>query len=431
MSAIMEQLLHYVWKHRLYPAAPLVADSGEAVEVIDPGLHNRDAGPDFFNAKIRIGGKLWAGNVEIHERSSDWYRHGHERDAAYCNTILHVASAIDTEVRTLHGEAVPQLRLAVPDGIRGNYEELLAEENYPPCYRIIPALSLLTQHAWMSALTAERLEEKTERITQYLGRTGGDWEWTFFIALARNFGFSVNSDAFEEWAFTIRPSDIGKHRDDLFQVEAFFFGQAGLLGDNATALDLQDDYFRRLQREYRFLQNKFSLHPLDTKRWRFLRLRPQNFPYVRLAQLASLYHGGRVNLSRIIETEDPKQLRELLRATATPYWQEHYTFGRRAAATPKTLQEGSLDLLLINTVAPVLFAYGRERMEEGLCERAFGLLESTRAEHNFITRSWASAGIKAENAADSQALIHLKKNYCDRKDCLRCRFGAEYLKKTD
>jgi len=425
----MEKLLHYVWQHRLLPAAPLLTDDGRRAEVIDPGLHNSDAGPDFFNAKVRLGDTLWVGNVEIHERSSDWYRHGHDADAAYDNVVLHVAAVIDGPVRTRAGQTVPQVRVEAPPALLAHYRELLEEEAYPPCYRAIPDIPALTVRGWLNALTVERLEEKTERIEALLRRTGGDWERTFFVTLARNFGFGINNEAFEEWALGIPPSAAGKHRDDAFQLEALFFGQAGLLGADSVKPERQDDYFRRLQGEYAFLSHKFDLHPMDARRWRFLRLRPQNFPHVRLSQFVSLYHRRCVDFSRLLDAPDAAALKALLATQATPYWETHYAFGGESAPQAKALQEKSLDLLLINTAAPMLFAYGRSRLDEALCERAFALLEATRAEQNFITRSWKKAGIGVDNAADSQALFRLRKHYCDRKDCLRCRFGAEYLRR--
>jgi len=429
MKSLMELLLHYVWQHRLYAAHALATPDGTPVEVIDPGLHNSHAGPDFFNAKVRIGGVLWAGNVELHERSSDWYRHGHEADAAYDNVVLHVAAVADRDVHTKSGRTLPQIVLDVPSDIAANYRELLREERFPPCWRVIPKLPALTRHAWLSALTVERLEAKMERIVRYFERTEFNWEWTFFVTLARNFGFGVNSEAFEEWALRVNPAFVGRHRDVPEQVEAYFFGQAGLLDTTLTPPERQDAHFKALCRDYRFLQNKFSLEPMDPKRWKFLRLRPQNFPGIRLSQLVWLYVNWRVSFSRILETEDLAALREMLRANVTPYWERHYTFGHETAPGKRTLRDGSLDLLLINTVAPLLFAYGRKRMDEDLCERAFALLEKVKAERNFITRSWQEAGLQVENAADSQALIQLRRTYCDRKDCLRCRFGAEYLRK--
>lgn len=428
MDLIMEQLLHYVWKHKLFPSAPLTGTGGERIEVIDPGLHNSHAGPDFFNAKIKVDGTLWVGNVELHERSSYWYRHGHDRDKTYDNVVLHVTAVADKAVRTASGRLLPQLELHVPGYVEANYNELLTEEAYPPCWRIIPDMDLLTVHGWLSALTAERLEEKSRRIADWLHRTGGDWEQTLFVTLARNFGFGVNSEAFENWAATIPMAAAGKHRDDLFQIEALFLGQAGLLDEKVVAPERRDEYFGRLKREYAFLAHKFGLRPIDAGQWKFLRMRPQNFPHVRLSQLAHLYHAGRFGFSRLPETKEPETLRELLRTSATPYWEKHYTFGAESGTKEKHLQTGSLNLLVINTVIPVLFAYGRHRFDERLSERAFELLEKLPAERNFITRSWQKAGLEVKTAADSQALIQLRRNYCDRKDCLRCRFGCEYLR---
>lgn len=424
----MEKLLHYVWQHRLLPAKTLKTDRGETVDVIDPGLLNSNAGPDFFNAKVKVDGQLWVGNVEIHEHASDWYKHGHDEDANYDNVVLHVCGVLDDTARTKSGRALPQLQIDVPQNIADNYRELLAEEAFPPCYRVIPNLPTLTVHGWLNALTAERLNEKCSRIDALLARTEGDWERTCFITMARNFGFGVNSEAFETWALNMPLSAAGKHRDDVFQVEALFFGQAGLLNDEMVKEERRDAYFLKLQKEYRFLKHKFSLTPMNPKLWRFLRLRPQNFPHIRLAQMVELYHSRRTDFSRLINAKTEGELRGMLNAKVTPYWENHYTFGGESTAHAKFLCEESVTLLLINTVAPLLFAYGRHHFDEDRCEAALDLLEHLKPEQNFITRSWAKAGIKAENAADSQALICLKKNYCDTKDCLRCRFGAEYLR---
>lgn len=425
----MEKLIHYVWKHKLLPADGLLTADGRKVEVLDPGLHNHDAGPDFFNAKVKVDGMVWAGNVEIHECSSDWYRHGHDRDAAYNGVVLHVAAHIDGAVRTLSGRELPQVCLEVPLYVQENYRELLEEENYPPCYRVIPYIPSLTVHGWLAALTAERLEEKTLRVEKWLEATAGDWERVCFVALARSFGFGINADAFETWALSVPLPAVAKHRDDLFQVEAFFLGQAGFLAEDAVDEDRRDDYFLRLSKEYAYLAHKFSLVPMDRRLWRFLRLRPQNFPHIRLSQLAGLYHARNMDFSRLLETKEPAALRRLFATGVTPYWESHYAFGSSVSASrKKTLRDASLDSILINAVAPLLFAYGRHHCDEERCEQAFALLEQTRPEQNFITRSWQKAGITAANAADSQALIRLRRAYCERKDCLRCRFGCEYLR---
>ena len=431
----MEQLLHYTWRHRLLPLTPLVTTDGREVEVIDPGLYNRtNAGPDFFNAKLRINGMLWAGNVEIHQRASEWYQHQHDQDPRYNNVVLHVVGEADTDVMTLDHQYPPQLVLQVPPKVEQNYQELLATDKYPPCYQLIPSLSPLKVHSWMSALQTERLEQKTDAIRQRAERMGGSWEDAYFMTLARNFGFGINGDAFEQWAALVPQQMVGKHRDDLFQVEALFLGQAGLLSSQSLPPRYAEEacregYFDRLQREYTYLAHKFSLQPMSFATWRFLRLRPQNFPHIRLAQLATLYHERRTGLSVLLECTTVEQIEALLSTHVTPYWETHYTFGAPSPKSAKKLSRPSLQLLIINTAIPVLFAVGRHRQKEELCDRAFDLLEQLKPEQNNIIRLWHECGLDVRSAGDSQALIQLKREYCDRRDCLRCRFGYEYLSK--
>ena len=429
----MEQLLHYCWKHKMWSMEGLQTTDGRRVEVIDPGLHNRNSGPDFFNAKVKIGGTLWVGNVEIHDRASDWYQHGHQKDAHYNNVVLHVVGVADRDVQTLEGNFVPQLCLTVPPSVTANYAELLHTDSYPPCYRIIPSLTRLTIHAWMAALQTERLEQKTVAIGERAAQAGGSWEDAFFATLARNYGFGINGDAFEEWARHIPLQAVGKHRDDLFQIEAVFMGQAGLLETAAIPeryqeAALNEGYFARLRNEYQYLAHKFSLTPMDANRWRFLRLRPQNFPHIRIAQLASLYYSRRASLSALVECRDMATLADMLQTQVTPYWETHYTFGSESIRTTKRLSPSSINLLIINTCVPMLFAYGRHSMREELCDRAFDFLEQLQAERNHIIRMWQECGLEVATAGDSQALIQLKREYCDRRDCLRCRIGYEYLR---
>lgn len=421
----MEQLLHYVWKHKIFPLKELKTTTGQQVEVIDTGLANTDAGPDFFNAKLKLDGVLWIGNIEIHERSSDWFKHGHHADAGYNSVILHIASEIDTEISRSNGERIPQIQLICPEAVRTNYKELLETDSYPPCYRIIPSLSPFTAHSWMSALQMERFEQKATLLNERLKRCQGNWEDAFFITLARNFGFGLNGDAFETWAHQLPFRAVDKHRNDLFQIEAIFFGQAGILEDSNG-----DGYYLRLKKEYTYLQHKFGLIPMDASLWRFLRLRPANFPHIRIAQLACLYHRAYGLLSRIMETETLQGVRDILKGGTSEYWLTHYTFGGSSPSRPKTLSNTSLDLLIINTVVTFLYAYGLHKGNRVLCARAGSFLEELKAENNYITRMWEQCGMKASNAADSQALIQLKKEYCDKKKCLYCRIGYEYLKRS-
>jgi len=421
----MEQLLHYVWKHKIFSLKELKTTTGQQVEVIDTGLANTDAGPGFFNAKLKLDGVLWIGNIEIHERSSDWFKHGHHADAGYNSVILHIASEIDTEISRSNGERIPQIQLICPEAVRTNYKELLETDSYPPCYRIIPSLSPFTAHSWMSALQMERFEQKATLLNERLKRCQGNWEDAFFITLARNFGFGLNGDAFETWAHQLPFRAVDKHRNDLFQIEAIFFGQAGILEDSDG-----DGYYLRLKKEYTYLQHKFGLIPMDASLWRFLRLRPANFPHIRIAQLACLYHRAYGLLSRIMETETLQGVRDILKGGTSEYWLTHYTFGGSSPSRPKTLSNTSLDLLIINTVVTFLYAYGLHKGNRVLCARAGSFLEELKAENNYITRMWEQCGMKASNAADSQALIQLKKEYCDKKKCLYCRIGYEYLKRS-
>ena len=405
----------------------LQTTTGEPVEVIDAGLPNTNAGPDFFNAKLKIGGTLWVGNIEVHTLASDWMRHGHDKDAAYDNVILHVAETVDCEVFRANGIPVPQLQLSCPESVRQRYDELSHAEIYPPCYSILSSLPKLTVHSWLSALQVERFEQKARVIATRLERYNNHWEDVFFITLARNFGFGLNGDAFEAWASRLPFRAIDKHRDDLFQVEAFFFGQAGLLDEE---LPDADGYYRKLQKEFRYLQHKFELSvPMTATQWRFLRLRPGNFPHVRLAQLANLYYKERSLFSRIMEADTLEAVRKLLTVTTSPYWEEHFNFRKVSSSREKQVGKNAQNLIIINTVIPFLYAYGLHKADELLCERATGFLESLKAEDNHIIRHWSGAGLPVSTAADSQALLQLQKEYCDKKDCLRCRFGFEYLRR--
>ena len=430
----MEALLHYCWRHKLFPLTQLTTTDGREVEVIDPGLHNRHAGPDFFNAKVKVDGTLWVGNVEIHDKASDWYLHGHDHDPAYDNVVLHVCSRADTIVKTHSGLTPPQLLMTVPQHVADHYEELLTIDRYPPCYQLIPSLSRLTVHSWMSALQTERLEQKTEAIRQRVALCDDSWEAGYFVTLARNYGFGVNGDAFEAWAKSIPLHAVDHHRDDLLQVEAIFLGQAGLL-DISTVPEryreaaLAEGYFPRLRDEYLFLAHKFGLTPIDARQWKFLRMRPQNFPHIRITQLASLYHSQRAGLSQLVECATVKEMEKVLATSVTPYWETHYLFGHESKRSEKHLSANSIRLLMLNTAIPMLFAYGRYRGDERLCDRSFDMLEQLAAEDNHIVRMWRECGLEVKTAGDSQALIQLKRQYCDRKDCLHCRIGYEYLKR--
>ena len=431
----MEKLLHYIWKHRILPLSELRTTDGRSVEVIDPGLLNMHAGPDFFNAKVRIDGVMWVGNVEIHERSADWFLHGHDTDAAYNNVVLHVAAVVDADVVTERGDHLPQVQLAVPQQVLSNYRRLLAFDRYPPCREAVLPLDAIKKRSWLSALVAERLNEKTEAIRRRVALFEGSWEAAFFATMARSFGFGVNSEAFEQWAERLPLMQIAHHRDDPFQVEAMFMGMAGLLDEAQMTpatreAALADPYFLSLKREFGYLSRKFRLEPMARQAWRFLRLRPQNFPYIRMSQLAQLYCSRRAGLAEITACESVKQLHAVLQTSVSDYWRTHYTFGKESSLNEKRLSTASLNLLAINAAVPVLHAWGCYRDDERLVQRALDWLEELPAEDNTYIRLWKECGVEARNAADTQALIQLQHRYCERKDCLRCRFGYYSMKRS-
>lgn len=395
-------------------------------------MHNQNAGPDFLNAKIKIDGTLWAGNVEIHTLSSDWMRHRHNENPAYDNVILHVVGTPDCSILNSQGKKIPQMQLDIPDYVRANFNELQNSEHTPRCADIIPSLPRIMVHSWMNSLLAERMEKRTDEIKARNARCTNDWETTLFITLSRNFGFGLNGDTFETWAKTIPMSAVNKHRDSLIQIEAIFFGQAGLLNTTSEkGSNDEDEYLRQLKNEYRFLKNKFSLTPIDPTMWKFLRLRPQNFPHIRIAQLANLVYSKRLNMSAIVEATDLQEMHSLLETQVSEYWQTHYTFtSLQSVKTEKHLSDSSIRLLIINTLCPMLFAYGKYKNDESLCEKSLRTMQEIKPEDNHIIRDWKTCGVTAESAADSQALIQLEQNYCTTHNCLRCRFGYEFIRQN-
>ena len=417
-----ESILHYVWQHKLFTAQQLVTAEGEPVDVIDVGKHNTDAGPDFFNAKIRIGETLWAGNVEIHTRSTDWHRHSHHSDKAYNSVILHVVSEVDGEIFRADGAKIPQLVLVYPKHIAENYDRLITEQKWIACEDKIAAVPGIVIESWKNALLTERLEQKMQAITTLLTESNQHWEEAFYITLARNFGFGTNSQAFESLAKSVPLSVLGKHKDQLLQLEAVLFGQAGLLTDEAT-----DEYAARLKQEYSFMKAKFGLQPINASQWKLLRLRPDNFPHVRIAQFASLIHSSSKLFSKIVDQPEMEYLRSIFVCEPSDYWKRHYLFSHESPVRDKKLGTQSINVLLINTVVPFLFCYAQQKNNQTLKDKALQLLEQLPSERNAIITAWQKLGINSASAYDSQALLQLKKQYCDDKKCLRCRIGHKVL----
>jgi hypothetical protein len=421
----MEHLLQYVWMHKIFPLQLLQTTDGTSLEIIDSGLHNTDAGPDFFNAKIKLGGTIWVGNIEVHINSSDWYKHGHDRDRAYDSIILHVISNPDCEIFRPDGQIIPQFQLKCPDNVRLHYQELCKQDNFPRCHAIVSQLSSFQIHSWLSALQVERLEQKECAIRQRVDLCNGSWENAFFVTLARNLGFGLNGETFERWAYQLPLQSVNKHRDNLMQVEAFFFGTAGLLQEEST-----DEYYVSLSKEYQYLKCKFDLpKPIDAYLWRQLRLRPTNFCHVRIAQLAALYHNSESLLSRFMNVQLSTDVCSLLDVQTSSYWDTHYSFTSESPNNKKKWGTNAIQLIIINTLVPFLYTYGKHKGDDTLCERAMRFLEEMKPENNAIIRQWIEMGVDVENAADSQALIQLRKEYCEKRKCLYCRFGYEFLKR--
>lgn len=419
-----EELLHYAWQQKKFQLTHLHTTDGEPIEILDIGLRNTNAGADFFNAKVKIGALLWAGDVEIHLKSSDWYAHNHHTNPSYNNVILHVVQCCDSDTYDSNHRKIPQLELQIPDHIVDNYHELKTTARQIACLPHLTKIDSFTIRLWQETLLLERLMQKATLIAQHMEQSNNDWETTLYHILARSFGFGKNNDAFMLLAQSLPLTYIRKHSDNLLQIEAMLFGQASLLPAETTS----DPYIEALRKEYNFLQHKFSLTPLQPGLWKMLRLRPCNFPHVRIAQFAALLHRSTNIFATIIEPHSIKELQKLFVVTPSHYWDNHYSFNKESNDNyRKTLTTNSANSLLINVVAPFLFAYEKHQAQTQFHDRALELLHALAPEQNSIIKSYSSYGFAANNAADTQAIIQLKSNYCDHRDCLRCRIGHKVL----
>ncbi|MDR2233817.1 MAG: DUF2851 family protein [Tannerella sp.] len=419
----MERLLQYIWQYRLFTSADLMTADGVAVTVIDPGIRNTDAGPDFHNAKVKIGGTIWAGNVEIHCKASEWKNHHHDRDTLYDSVILHVVEEDDYVVHRSNGEVIPQVKMRIPDAIRRNMDWLLLRQTSLPCAERIREVDHLHIANWMTSMLTERLERKVTDILALLEQNKDDWNEVFYIILTRSFGFGSNSDAFEYLAKSLPFKYIRKQRGNSLQIEALLFGQAGLLEESRD-----DPYYQALQQEYRFLQQKYGLTPVKYGAIKQLRMRPINFPHLRLAQLAAIWTHTDTLFSRILEDRQPETLRSCFDVELPEYWDTHYHFSFPSPAKKKTIGRSATNSILINAVAPTLFAYGKKQQKPDFCDKAIELLEQIPPERNSLVTLFTDAGVKVGNACDTQALIQLRREYCEKKKCLYCRIGFYLIK---
>ena len=423
----MEEIFQLLWSHRML-GLPLTLVSGERVRVIDPGVLNRDSGPDFFNAKVRIGESVWAGNVEIHLRASDWHRHGHDNDPAYDNVILHVVSVSDTEITRPDGMKIPQMAVSLPQNFYSTFGYLTSSAPEIRCCSRLDGVPQIVRADWLESLAVERLQQKADRIDETLRSTQGDWNATCFVVLARGFGFGLNGLPFEMLAKSISLNHLRRHSDNMLQMEAIFFGQAGMLD---SCLYPDDMRYQLLCREYLFLARKYDMHPIPKVSWKFSKTRPQNFPYRRIALLAKAMAETPDLLNKIVMAGcDIDRLRPIFRWHVEPYWSRRLVFGGdcQTEARPPMLSDASINILLINVVAPLLYTYAIRHSDYEMKEAALNLLTSLPPERNSYVRAWLPFGLRPSDASQSQALLQLRKEYCDRHDCLRCRFAHRILR---
>ncbi|WP_017258319.1 DUF2851 family protein [Pedobacter arcticus] len=422
-----EAILHFIWKYKLFSLLGLYTVDGEQIQILQSGIHNMDSGPDFFNGKVKIGETLWAGNIEIHLKSSDWLKHKHNTDKAYDNVILHVVWDHDAPIYRTDKTLIPVLELkdVVQTSVLENYELLIANNYWIPCEAQLPFVDDFTKSQCLDRMLIERLEDKASAIKSIYQTTNSSWEDTFYTVLARSFGFKVNALPFELLAKNLPQLILAKHKNSAFQIEALIFGVAGFLDFN-----FEDEYPKELKNEFQFLRAKYQLSVLDVSLWKFSKTRPDNFPTIRLAQFAGLILQSEHLFSKIINIQNKKGFGTLFISLPTNnYWETHFRFDKNVENKSVNMGLSSIDNLLINAIAPLLFFYGKETGTKRLVDLALNLLLEIKPEENQIVRGFRQSGVKAGNAFDTQALIHLKKSYCDLKKCLNCGIGLKIIKK--
>lgn len=422
-----EEFLHYIWKYQLFnnPANLFLEDESEVL-IIDTGIFNQDSGPDFFNAKIKIDNTLWVGNVEIHINSSDWLKHNHQLDKAYNNVILHVVFNHDREIEDKEGNVIPTLELKnlISKDILKKYNSLMhvSGKNWIPCGNQIKTIDEFTINLWLNRVAIERLEHKAIDIENSLNQNNNNWEETFYQYLFKYFGLKVNAEPFFQVAINTPLKIVEKH-NSITSVEALFYGQSGLLEDN-----VKDEYFIQLQQEYSFLKAKFSLQNIDKSMWKFLRLRPFNFPTIRISQLSSILLNNPRLFSKMIAAKNANELQKYFKTQASEYWNNHYQFGKLVKENSKKhLGQLTINNIIINVVVPFTFVYGKVKRNEEMVEKAINLLEELKPEQNAIIKSWQKLGVKSSNALHTQSLLEIKNNYCSEKKCLNCGIGNKIL----
>jgi hypothetical protein len=423
---MQEDLLQYIWQFQYFNSAKLLAPSGDIIQIIHPGIHNNNQGPDFTNAKIKINNTTWAGNIELHINSSHWNIHNHSSDSNFNNIILHVVWNHDIEIKDVNGNDLPTLELKnrVSKILLDKYRMLMETSRFIPCESQVRQVNQLTLANWKQRLVAERLIAKSGRILSILNETNSHWEETFWWLIAANFGLTINSDFFQQIAKQLPVATLAKHKNRIQQIEALLFGVAGLLDT-----EFHEKYPLMLQKEFRFYQKKYNLKSVDGELC-FLRMRPANFPTIRLAQLSVLIHESEHLFSKVKNVTSLKEVKEMLMVTANDYWHYHYIFEEQSEFKKKTLGHQMINNIIINTIVPILFAYGMHHNEEIYKDKSIKWLEEISAEKNKITTGFENLDFSNKNAFDSQALIQLKNEYCNKKLCLQCAIGNSLLKRS-
>lgn len=416
-----EEFLHFIFKNRLWDNNSLKLSDGTDFEIIDTGILNHDSGPDFFNAKIKTGDTIWVGNIEIHVNSSDWYKHKHNLDLSYDNIILHIVYNNDKPVKRSTGEPIPVWEISFPHYLYNRYSEFKNNLKHIPCEEFTELIDARDLKLYFKKFGFERLEAKAVIIEEMLKKFNNDWEKAFYVLLSRNFGFKVNSFAFEQMALSLDLEVIRKNSDNIFSIEALLFGQSGL---NTKAVDM---YSKSLQNEYKFFANKYSLNPLNPAIWKTGRLRPGNTPWIRIAQLAALLKSFQGLFSVITNNDDINEIYGYFKNDVSEYWEIHHNFGKLSENSKKLIGRTAFDLIMINTIIPfrVLYSKYYRKKEDYVPIR---WLESLKPENNQITKLWGNIGITASSAFETQALIYLYNSYCSQKKCLYCYIGTEIFR---
>lgn len=424
-----EMLLQYLWEHRLWEQCDMSTTDGERIRVIDPGLRNDGSGPDFFNAKIEIGGRMWAGNVEVHVRASDWYRHRHQHDPAYDTVILHVTGTDDAGVCRRDGRPIPQLVLPYTPEYRSRYESMVNDMTSAlPCAESIGTIPAIYITDWIGSLGYERLYEKADRVADYNRRLDGDWLSTAYVTMARALGFGTNAEPMERLALATPLRPLLKHRDDPAIVEAMLLGQAGFLDVDPSRLEPDDaEYLERRRHDYAFMCAKYGIARPQSPGWKTGRLRPANSPMRRLAALAAMVADGFELGRQFSHLTSSAEARRLLEVTLRGYWVNHHGFGHRSAYAPVAFSDDTISRLIINAVVPLIYSFGLAQARKDCCDVAIAMLEGERAESNSVVSLFTGAGITCRDAFTSQALIQLRRAYCEPRKCLYCRIGHRIL----